>query len=364
MKIQTIIDALQQEYPLAYAEDFDNVGLLVGDATQAATGVLVTHDVSEVVIHEAVANGCNFVLAFHPIIFSGLKRLTHQDYVQRSVQSAIRHDIAIYAIHTCFDNHPRGVNHDLAERLHLSDTQILVPKNDLLAKLITYVPHAGVERVREALFAAGGGHIGRYSHCSFNYKGEGTFMATRGAKPVVGSVGAMHTEPETCVQVIFEKWMQSKMLRALREAHPYEEVAYDIVPLSQPHPTVGMGRVGMLPEPMDAHDFMKHIKELFGVPTIRHSAVIDKPIQRVALLAGSGKFAIGQAASHGADAYITADLSYHDFFKAEGRCMLLDVGHFESERYIKSSLLDFITKTFPTFVSHFGRTNTNPVSYF
>ncbi|WP_284653366.1 Nif3-like dinuclear metal center hexameric protein [Flavobacterium terrisoli] len=363
MKIKEILSTLEEMAPLAYAEDFDNVGLLVGDANAEATGILVCHDALEIVIDEAIAKHCNLVVCFHPIIFSGLKKITGKNYVERAVLKAIKNDIAIYAVHTALDNHKHGVNKIFSNALGLTNTKILVPKKNFIQKLVTYTIPENVETLRNALFDAGAGKIGNYEDCSFNSKGIGTYMGNEDSNPEVGNRFEFVENEEIKIEVTFEKHLQSKVLKALFTSHIYEEVAYEIYELQNQHQNIGLGMIGELEKPMSEKDFLAFVKDKMQCGGIRHSALLGKPIQKVAVLGGSGSFAISNAKQAGADIFLTADLKYHDFYQAENQLILADIGHFESERFTKNYIVDFLKKKILNFAIIFSEENTNPVKY-
>jgi len=363
MKVKNIIPILEELAPLGYAEDFDNVGLLVGSPEQEVSGILVCHDALETVVEEAIEQNCNFIVCFHPILFSGLKKITGKNYVERAVIKAIKNDIAIYAIHTALDNHQEGVNKIFCTTLGLEQTRILIPKEQYIQKLVTYVPIQHTEKVRQALFAAGAGAIGNYDHCSFISEGKGSFRGNEHSSPVIGQVGIEEIVEEHKVEMTYEKHLQGKVLSALFQAHPYEEVAYEVYNLANTLQNVGMGMIGELKEPMDEIAFLQMVKEKTGTGGIRHSALLNKPIQKVAVLGGSGSFAIKAALQQKADAFITADLKYHQFYEAENQLVLADIGHFESERYTKNYIVEFLSKKMPNFAVILSTVNTNPVNY-
>ncbi|WP_066221320.1 Nif3-like dinuclear metal center hexameric protein [Formosa haliotis] len=364
MIVQDVINHLEDFAPLQYAEDFDNVGLLVGDKNQKLTGVLVTLDTLEPVIDEAIANNCNLIVSFHPIIFKGLKSLTGKTYVERVVLKAIKHNIAIYAIHTALDNHIQGVNAMICEQLGLVNTSILVPQKNTIKKLTTYVPKTEAEVLRKALFAAGAGHIGNYSDCSFNTDGVGTYNGNSNANPTKGEKGTLHYEEETQISVVFEKHLESKILKALFNTHSYEEVAYEIITLENQNQDIGIGMVGEFETEMSEADFLSYVKTKMNTACIRHSALLQKPIKKIAVLGGSGSFAIPNAKRTEVDAFITSDLKYHDFFSAENKLILADIGHFESEQFTKNGLVALLTKKITNFAIVLSKTDTNPVKYF
>ncbi len=363
MKIKEILPILEEMAPLAYAEDFDNVGLLVGNPEQEIKGILVCHDALENVIDEAIAKNCQLVVCFHPIIFSGLKKITGANYVERAVVKAIKNDLAIYAVHTALDNHRDGVNRILGEALGLENLKILIPKAQYIQKLITYAPAENAEQVRNALFDAGAGNIGNYENCSFNSKGIGTFMGNEHSDPQLGARFEFVEADEIKIEVTFEKHLESKILKALFANHPYEEVAYEIYALENRHQNIGLGMIGDLPQSMNELDFLKMVQTQMQTGAIRHSALIGKPIQCVAVLGGSGAFAISAAKKAQADAFVTSDLKYHNFYEAENQLLLADIGHFESERYTKNYIADFLMKKIPNFAIVLSEENTNPVKY-
>jgi dinuclear metal center YbgI/SA1388 family protein len=364
MKIKAILDVLEEMAPLAYAEDFDNVGLLVGDANTTATGVLVCHDALENVIDEAIRRECNLIVCFHPILFSGLKKITGKNYVERSVLKAIKNDIAIYAVHTALDNHQQGVNKIFCDALGLTNTRVLIPKANFIQKLVTYTIPENATTLRNALFEAGAGKIGNYEDCSFTSQGMGSYMGNENSNPEIGERFEFVEATEIKIEVTFEKHLQSKILKALFQNHVYEEVAYEIYALQNAHQNIGLGMTGELENPMDESEFLQLIKDKMQADGIRHSAFSGKKIQKVAVLGGSGSFAIGNAISAQADAFITADLKYHQFYEAENKLLLADIGHFESERYTKNYIVDYLTKKIPNFAIILSEENTNPVKYF
>ena len=364
MTVKEITTCLEQWSPLAYAEDFDNVGLLVGTHDQHVDGVLIAHDALESVIYEAIAEGCNLIVCFHPIIFQGLKKITNKTYVERAVAKAIKHDIALYAIHTALDVQLNGVNKGLADALGLEQRRVLLPQKGSLLKLSTYVPQEHLPIVQEALFNAGAGAIGHYDQCSFLTDGIGGYRPLDGSTPFVGNVGERHFESEMQLQVILPKHVKAAVLTALEQSHPYETVHYELSVLENVRNDLGMGCVGSLPRPVEEKAFLKTLKDIVGTPSIKHSKLFNKNIERVALLGGSGSFATEAAIGQGADVFITADLKYHDFYKAEKHLILVDVGHFESEQFTKKIIIEFLSKNFPNFAFISSKTETNPVHYF
>ena len=354
---------LEEMAPLAYAEDFDNVGLLIGNLETETTGILVCHDALESVIDEAIAKNCNLIVCFHPIIFNGLKKITGKNYVEKAIVKAIQNNIAIYAVHTALDNHPEGVNKVFGNALGLINTKILIPKENHIQKLVTFTVPENVEKVRNALFDAGAGTIGNYENCSFTSKGMGTYMGNENSNPKIGERFELVEADEIKIEVTFEKQLESKILKALFENHIYEEVAYEIMALQNKHQNIGMGMIGELENTMNEKEFLLFVKDKMQCEAIRHSDFIGQPIKKVALLGGAGSFAIANAISAGADVFLTADLKYHQFYEAEKQIILADIGHFESERYTKNYIVDFLRKKILNFAIILSEENTNPVKY-
>jgi dinuclear metal center YbgI/SA1388 family protein len=363
MKIKEIISVLEEMAPLAYAEDFDNVGLLVGDQESEATGILVCHDALENIIDEAIAKNCNMVVCFHPILFSGLKKITGKNYVERAVIKAIKNDIAIYAVHTALDNHQEGVNKIFCDALGLINTKVLIPKQNFIRKLVTYTIAENAEAVRNALFDAGAGNIGNYENCSFNSKGIGTYMGNEHSNPQIGERFEFVEGDEIKIEVTFEKHLENKILKALFKSHAYEEVAYEIYNLQNQHQNIGLGMIGELKNPMNEKEFLLFAKDKMQCGGIRHSAFTEKEVRKIAVLGGAGSFAIKNAIQAGADVFLTADLKYHQFYEAENTLLLADIGHFESERYTKNYIVDYLRKKILNFAVILSEENSNPVKY-
>jgi dinuclear metal center YbgI/SA1388 family protein len=363
MRIKEILQTIEALAPVPLQEDFDNCGLQVGDMNREATALLLSLDVTESVIDEAISLGCNLIISHHPLAFKPFKSLTGRTYIERCMIKAIRHDIAIYAAHTNLDNVLQGVNFKLAEMLGLQQLRILSPKRGLLLKLVTFVPESHAEYVRNALFNAGAGNIGNYESCSFNLHGEGTFKAGATANPFVGTVGKLHFEKEVRIETVLPRFKQPEVLRALLSVHPYEEPAYDFYPIENEWHQVGSGVVGVLPEAIPEQEFLYLLKDVFNLPTIRHTKLQNRDIHDVALCGGAGAFLIPQAIAYGADAFVTGEAKYNDFYDVDSRLLLAVVGHYESEVCTKEIFFDAITKKFPTFAVHKSAFDSNPVKY-
>jgi len=364
MKVQDVMDHMETLAPLADSEDFDNTGLLIGDPQMEVTGVLVTLDTLEIIVDEAIDAGCNLIVSFHPIIFKGLKSITGKNYVERVVMKALANKIAIFAIHTALDNAWHGVNGEICNRLGLNDRSMLIPKAGSILKLTTFVPKEAAENVRTALFEAGAGAIGNYDHCSFNIDGTGTFNGNGESNPTKGEKGTIQQEEEVQIGVVLEARLKGRVMKSLMQAHPYEEVAYELITLNNANQKLGMGMIGSLPNEMDEQAFLKLLKTTFKSGCIKHSALRGKKVNKVAVLGGSGAFAIGAAKAAGADFYVTADLKYHDFFQAEGQLVLADIGHYESEQFTKDLIVAHLSKKFTNFALVLSQKNTNPITYY
>ena len=364
MTVNDMVAALDELAPPIYQESYDNSRLLCGDPKQTINAVLFCLDCTEAVVDEAIAKGCGLIIAHHPILFKGVKSLTGKTYVERVIIKAIQQQVAICAVHTNLDNQLEGVNAKIAEKLGLVHTRILKPMDNTLELLYIYVPQQNREDLEAALFEAGAGHVGNYDHCSFVYPGAGSFRPLNGANPVIGEVGQRERVQEDKVEVLVQQHVRAAVLKAMREVHPYEEVAFGLVPLGNQNQTLGAGMIGELPEAMLEPDFLLHVKQALRTDCIRHTVFPGKPIKQVALCGGSGSFLLPEAMRQGADAYISADFTYHQFFDAEGRILIADVGHYESEQFTPEIFYAYLSKKYPKFAFHFSAVNTNPVHYF
>lgn len=363
MTVREICNIIEEFAPLAYQEDYDNSGLLVGLPDATVNGILLSIDVTPDVIDDALKHGANLIVAHHPVIFGGIKRLIGKTYIERTIIKAIKNGIAIYCAHTNVDKIWNGVNMEIAKRLGLQELSMLSPANDQLVKLTTFVPHEQAQALRIAMFNAGAGQIGDYDQCSYNLEGKGTFRGSDNTNPFVGEQGVLHTEPETRIEVVVPKPILPQVIQAMLNAHPYEEVAYDIYPLLNLNPRSGLGMVGNLQKPENEMAFLKRVKQVFKAQCIRHTALTGKEIRRVAFCGGSGADLLSQAISVQADAFITADMKYHRFFDADGKILILDIGHFESEQFTVEIFYGLLTKKLPNFAVLKSKVNTNPIHY-
>jgi len=364
LKIKDIVSYFESVAPAALQESYDNAGLIVGNPDIEISSALLTIDVTEEVVEEAVERQCGLIIAHHPIIFSGLKRLTGKNNVERTVLKAIQNNVAIYAAHTNLDAVTGGVNTKICAKLGLKNCRVLQPVSGQLKKLVTFIPVENAEKVRTAVFEAGAGHIGNYDYCGYNLEGTGSFRGGENTNPYIGEKGHVHYEKEIRFETIFPGWLQGKIVQALISAHPYEEVAYDIYPLDNKYEKAGIGMVGELETPVSENDFLHLLKKTFGTGCIKHTALLNRKVSKVAVCGGSGSFLLSHAIAAGADFFVTADYKYHQFFDAEKKIVIADVGHYESEQFTKELFYELLTKKFPKFAVRFSEVKTNPVFYF
>lgn len=364
MKLAELINVLEELAPPVYQESYDNSGLIVGHKNQEINGAIISLDATEEVVQEAIDKGVNLVIAHHPIVFKGLKRFNGKNYVERCIIKAIKHDIAIYAIHTNLDNVRQGVNEKMSDLLNLTEKRILAPKTGILKKLVFYCPEESAELVKSAIFKTGGGKIGNYDSCSFSAVGEGTFRPLHGANPVKGEVGEVDRSQELRIEVLLEESVYRASLAAMKKAHPYEEVAYELYDVKNEHAHIGSGMVGELEKPMELKEFLHKVKTTFNAGCVKYTHYNNRPVKRVAVCGGSGGFLLSKAKAAGADVFITSDYKYHEFFDAENEIAILDIGHYESEQFTKELIMEYVIKKFPKFALHLTGVNTNPVKYF
>ena len=364
MKLREITAFLEKLAPLMYQESYDNAGLQIGSYDAELTGALITLDITEDVIREAITKELNLVIGHHPLIFGGIKSITGKNMAERTIQLAIKNDIAIYAAHTNLDVIAGGVSRKICEVIGLEKCKILDPVSGKLKKLVVFVPHEHAEKVREAIFSAGAGVIGEYDSCSYNLQGEGTFRGGEESNPFVGESGKLHTEPETRIETVFPEHIKGTILSAMLQAHPYEEVAYDIYPLENKYPAVGLGMIGQLPEAMSEKKFLEFLKKKFATDCIRHSELLGKKVKKVAVCGGAGSSLLRKAIAEKADIFVSGDFKYHQFFDAEAKILIADIGHFESEQFTRELIYDSVMKNFPKFAVRISEINTNPIKYF
>jgi len=364
VKLQDLLDALELVAPNSLQEPYDNSGLQIGSPVQEVTKGLVCLDVTPEVIREATENGCDLILSHHPLLFKGLKKITGQNAIETVVIDAIKNGIAIVSMHTSLDNVRSGVNDQLGKALGLKKRKVLQPKQGLLRKLVTFCPISHANQVRSALFEAGAGHIGDYESCSFNLEGTGTFMAGETANPFVGKPKELHFEPEVRIETIVPSYLLPTALEAMFKSHPYEEVAYDVYPLDNSFEQVGSGMIGELDTPLSEIDFLEHLTKTLKIPCLRHSRLLGQTVKKVAFCGGSGAFLLEKAIAGGAQVFITGEVKFHQFFEAEGRILLIDAGHYETEQFTRELLYEIVNKKFSKFALLISGVNTNPVNYF
>lgn len=364
MQVKDITQVIEAFAPPVYQEGYDNSGLLIGNPNQEINAALLTLDITEDVIQEAIDKKCNLIVAHHPIIFSGIKRLTGSNYVERCIIKAIQNKIAIYACHTNMDNVIAGVNKKIADKLGLINTKILQPKKGLLQKLVVFVPIENAEHLRTKLFEAGAGNIGNYSECSFNITGIGTFKGNEESNPTIGTKNNTEKVEELRIELIFEAHKQSAIITSLKENHPYEEVAYYISDLENEYQNTGSGMIGEFDDGIEIDAFLTHLKGIFKVPLLKHTKKITKTVKKVAFCGGAGNFLLKDAIKQKADVFLSADFTYHKYFDAENKIVICDIGHYETEQFTPEIFYEVITKKFPTFALHLSNVNTNPINYF
>lgn len=361
--VREVIQVIEGFAPLSYQESYDNSGLQIGDKGCKVMGILLCIDVTEDVVEEAVNIGANLIISHHPLIFSGIKRITGNNYIEKTIIKAIKSDISVYSCHTNIDNISPGVSFRMGTKLGLTKMRVLRPLSGNLCKLVTFVPNSHTEGVRNAIFEAGAGHIGNYDCCSYNLSGEGTFRALESANPFVGEKNILHKESEMRIETIFPKFLESKIILALLKAHPYEEVAYDIYPLINQQKNAGAGVIGEFEKPMETIVFLHSLKTIFGIPAIKYTDIIKENISKVALCGGSGSFLLPDAIKEHADAIVTSDFKYHQFFDAERSILIADIGHYESEQFTLEIFYDLLVKNFSNFAIRFTKVKTNPINY-
>ena len=363
MKLKDLCSYLDSVVPLSFQESYDNSGLQIGLPEREISSAMITLDVTEEVIDEAVSDKCDVIISHHPLIFIGIKRITGRTFTERILYKAVKHDIAIYSSHTNLDIFSNGVSRKMAEKLGLKDIKVLSPLMNRLLKLVTYIPESHLEKVREALFEAGAGVIGNYDQCAFTTAGTGSFRGSENTKPFIGGKGKIHFEKETRFETVLFSHLKEKVIKVLLDVHPYEEAAYDIYALENENVDVGLGCVGEFNDAMGEADFLKLVSSVFDAKGVRYSKPAGKPVRKIALCGGSGASLLNVAIASGADAFITADIKYHNFFDADNKILLVDTGHFESEKFSTEILYDLIIKKFPKFAVRFSEINTNPINF-
>lgn len=361
MKLIDILHYLNELIPFSFQEEYDNSGLQVGNPEQEILEALITLDVTEAVLEEAIKKNCNLIISHHPLIFAGLKSISGKNATERIISKAIKNDISILSVHTNLDSVENGVSFRLAEKIGLKDIRVLSPMKNRLQKLVFFVPVKNADAVRQAIFEAGAGNIGNYDSCSFNILGSGTFRGLDGSNPFVGKPGKLHLEEEVRIETIVPFHVMNKVVKALMEAHPYEEVAYDIYPLENIYKKAGTGAIGDLERPIETTTFLKNLKKILGAVNIRTTMPIKESVLKIAVCGGAGSSLLKDAVKNNADVFISGDFKYHQFFDAENKIVIADVGHFESEQFTKEIFYDLLINKFPKFAVHLSEINTNPI---
>ncbi len=363
MQLSKITSILEEFAPLGLQESYDNAGLIIGSYSADISAALICIDITEEIVEEAISKNCNLIISHHPLIFNGLKKINGKNYVERCLISAIKNDIAIYACHTNIDSITNGVSFKMAEKLNLDNCKILSPSKGNLNKIICYVPTKYQDTVRQAMFDAGAGSIGEYTNCSFNTCGQGTFKAGENSNPYIGEKNKQHFEEEVRIETIVHSHLVERVTSAMISKHPYEEVAYDIYPISNINRQMGFGVIGELEHKIDSIDFLQNIKKVFNCQNLKHTRIVKEQIKKVALCGGSGSFLLNTAISNKADIYISGDFKYHDYFSAENKIIVADIGHYESEQFTKEIFYELLTKNLPNFALRISEINTNPINY-
>ena len=361
--VKDIISAIEEFAPIPLQESWDNSGLLVGDSYNKIDSAVISLDVTETVVDDAIKHGEGLIIAHHPLIFGGLKRLNGNTDVERAIIKAIKNNVAIYAAHTNIDSVKNGVSWKMAQKIGLKNVNTLQPQKGLLKKLITFIPTNDLQIVQQAIFAAGAGHIGNYDSCGFTISGTGSFKGDEQTNPYKGVKGKLHTETEIRFETIFPSYLQNRVIHALLQAHPYEEVAYDVYSLDNTHPNVGIGVVGELETPEESISFLKRLKEVFACETLKYTYPHKNKVSKIALVGGAGSNYLKYAMAAGADVFISGDFKYHQFFEAENKITIADIGHYESEQYTKELFYEIVTNKFSKFALRLSDVKTNPVNY-
>ena len=366
MKLAEIVKYLDNKVPLHYQESYDNSGLLIGDKDMEVKSVLTCLDCTEDVIKEAIQQKSNLIISHHPILFRPIKKITSSNYVQRIIFKAIKNNIAIYALHTNLDNIEGGVSFIFSNKLGLLNSQILKQKDAVLSKLVTYCPTKYLSKIQTALFDIGAGKIGsKYDQCSFVSDGLGTFRPLSGSNPYIGSENKRTSQSEDKLELIFPTHLQKRVIKTLFEAHPYEEVAYDIIHLENQDNSVGSGIIGELNKEMDIISFFKLLKKEFPYQMLKYTKFSNiKKVKKIAFCGGSGAFLINEAMKQGADIYISSDFKYHDFFDANEKIIIVDIGHYETEQFVAEQIYQIVKKKFHKLDVVLTKVNTNPISYY
>lgn len=363
MKLKEIINYFEEIAPFSLQESYDNSGIQIGNPSREVKAALLCIDVTEDVVAEAVKTGSDLIISHHPLLYNGVRRLTGKTMVERVIEQSIRNDVSIISLHTNIDSVFNGVNGKICDKLGLKNRRVLSPVEGKLLKLVFFVPRSNAEDVRNAIFESGAGIIGNYDSCSFNLEGKGSFRAGENTTPHVGEKGKLHFEEEVRIETILPAHLKNNVVRSMINAHPYEEVAYDLYPLVNKWEQVGMGMTGELDEEMEEYEFLNALKAVFNAGCIKYTSLLNKKIKKVAVCGGSGSFLLNKAISSESDVFVSADFKYHQYFEAEGKILIADIGHYESEQFTKELFYENLMKKFPKFAVRLSEVNTNPINY-
>jgi len=363
MIIKEIIEELERTAPLRYQESYDNSGLIIGNPEMDITKILICFDLTFEVITEAIDRNAGLIISHHPVIFEPIKKINGKSNIEKIIIAAIQNNIAVYAAHTSLDNAGEGINSIMAKKIGLKNTRVLLPAKNSLRKLVTFCPIKHIDKVRNAIFEAGAGHIGEYDCCSYNITGQGSFRASNKAKPFVGKKNQLHFEDEIRFETIYPVHIENNVINGLLKSHPYEEIAYDIYPLENTYPLFGAGLIGDLNKKITATQFLSDLKKLLNLKCIKHNGSDNKSIKKVALCGGSGSFLIKQAITQGADIFISAEFKHNHYVDYLNNIIIADIGHYESEHFAKDLIKSILIKKFPKFAVEISKTEKNPVFY-
>ncbi|MGM0602343.1 MAG: Nif3-like dinuclear metal center hexameric protein [Bacillota bacterium] len=369
-KAQEIISLMGEIAPVKLAEEWDNVGLQIGDLSNEVNKVLLALDLNTEVIDEAVDNNCNMIITHHPVIFNGINSVSSESAVGDMIIRLIKNDIIVFSAHTNLDIVEEGLNDFICRKLGIEDFQPLdVTQIGNYYKFVVFVPENHIENIKSAVFKNGGGKLGNYSHSGFVSKGKGSFKPLKGSEPYIGSTEKIEEVDEIRLETIVAEDKLDKVLKAVLKAHPYEEAAYDIYEIKRTSNVDGIGRIGYLTDTMLLGDYINTVKEKLNLPYLKFVGKKDKKIKKVAVCNGSGADFIKKAGYKGADLYLTGDIKYHEAQHAEELDLaLIDIGHYESEIWVKELLYDKLTslaekrnKKDVEFI--ISAVNTNPWNY-
>ncbi len=369
MRCSEIITYFEEWAPKEISWQRDNVGLQVGSFEREVKNILISLDFTDRVLDDAIKKRCNLIITHHPFLFNPLRKIdTSKDRKSILLEKLIKNDITLYSAHTNLDFTKEGVSFQLARKLKLKNISFLVNLKSNQYKIIVFVPADAVDKVAQAIFNAGGGIIGQYSHCSFRTPGVGTFFGSEKTNLAVGKKISFEKIDEVKLEVLVNSWKQHKVISAMIKSHPYEEVAYDVIPVENSNVNYGSGAVGELENPISPGDFLNHVVRNLKIKNFRYTKGKNSKIRRVAVCGGSGSDLIRDAVNQNADAFITADLKYHTFQDYEGKIMLVDAGHYETEIHsldeVKRRLTNFLHERNSKVKIFKYSGSTNPIVFF